>query len=141
MAEETPKGKRAKNFVENEKQLLVELIQNEFSVILVSNKSTFTKHKKELAWDSLTKRYNSEDVTARNKGELKKAWLNMVSRSKKKYDDSKKWRKATGGGPPAPPSSQVTNRIASMLAQTFAAIDVLEDDDDEDGDGTGSGKC
>ena len=49
---ETPTLKRARNFLESEKQLLIELIENEFSVILVNNKSTFTKNRKETAWKS-----------------------------------------------------------------------------------------
>ena len=57
----------------------------------------------------------------------------MVSRSKKKYDDRKKWQKVTGGGPPAVPLSPVTERIAGMLKETFAAIDRVEDDDEING--------
>ncbi|XP_064643087.1 myb/SANT-like DNA-binding domain-containing protein 3 [Lineus longissimus] len=143
MADQTPSTmskKRSKPYSKVEKAVLLELIDDYKDIIENKKHDSKVSKKKELAWDSVTRKYNSEpNVHHRDKAQLKTFWKNVKMRAKKDIAEEKRERMATGGGKDPSTVDSMRERVSSMIPSQIRPLlnpfddDVeMEDDDNFD---------
>lgn len=127
--------KRAKQFTETEKEILLALVSAQVSIVESKKTDSRTIVTKKITWDSITEEFNKNpEINRRTSDQLKKCWENLKSRAKTDIATEKRERRATGGG--TMPSQEISN--SSISSQIIGLIPSqmrpLQNDFDEDAD-------
>lgn len=88
-------GKRAKNFSNNEKVLLIELVADKLHIIENKKTDSNTGKLKREAWENIAVKFLSFGYDREAKC-LSLAWQNLKRCTKKSYAESKKQTRGTG---------------------------------------------
>lgn len=94
--------KRAPNFTQSEKELLVTVVSQYKSIIEGKKRDGPSWRVKEDTWGKVERAFNAQNVVAihRSKEVLKKCYENMKHNVKIDAASEKKYVRCTGGGPP-----------------------------------------
>lgn len=126
----TSARKSAPRFTEEEKVILVGLV-NKYKHILECKKTDVASiNKKTATWTELAKQFNSNHgVTSRDPRQLKKCWGNMKQKWKEERAEEKRKVFKTGGGPPPPPMDSVSALVGAVASHMATRIPNAYDSD------------
>ncbi|XP_037512324.1 myb/SANT-like DNA-binding domain-containing protein 3 [Rhipicephalus sanguineus] len=131
----TSARKSAPRFTEEEKLILVGLV-NKYKHILECKKTDVAFiNKKTETWTELAKQFNSNHgVTSRDPrqlkgGPFKKCWVNMKQKWKEERAEEKRKVFKTGGGPPPPPMDSVSALVGAVASHMATRIPNAYDSD------------
>lgn len=122
-------GKSA-NFSELEKETVLELVEKEKHIIEDKRNDGRMVAKKEKAWESLTRDFNSRPgVNKRTTPQLKRLWKNLKGKAKKSLAEERKSRKETGGGAEVTSVDSISQKVISITPQQIFSLRNTFDDD------------
>lgn len=126
----TSARKSAPRFTEEEKSILVGLV-NKYKQILEYKKTDVASiNKKAETWIELAKQFNSNHgVTSRDPKQLKKCWGNMKQKWKEQRAEEKREVFKTGGGPSPPPMDSVSTLVGAVASHMATRIPNAYDSD------------
>ena len=130
-AKRVGKGARTNNFTNEQRELLLELIETRITVIEDKRIDGDANKKKGQAWKVILNEFSTR-FPGRNLTQLKDLWKRMKIAAKKEVSEHKRWSNGTGGGPPPPPLSDITIKIQELVPGEFIQM-INEYDDDADG--------
>ena len=107
------------NFVEEERELLLQLVTDDISIIECKKTDAATNRKKSKAWEAVLHKFNSQSQISRSIHQLKSLWKRMKIMAKKKASVHRRQQKATGGGPKPASPSDTTQSITDLLPGKF----------------------
>ena len=120
----TVKRPRKPNFSPAECTTILNMAEENLSIIRDKFSNVLTNQKKTEVWKRITNQVNCHGVAKRTAAEVKDKWRSMVMGAKKEFSREKQGRKKTGGGQqPAPPTSQ-SERIINIFGDepSFSGI-------------------
>ncbi|XP_063824436.1 uncharacterized protein LOC135088214 [Ostrinia nubilalis] len=124
------KRQRSENWLEEDKNILMDLVRERVSIIENKNTDTNTNSKKLAAWADLLTSFNSMCTGGvRSLPQLKSQWSIIKMTKKKAKSEERKKLLQTGGGPPPPTNPANADDICSWLPNEFV-IDINEFDSD-----------
>ncbi|XP_064645929.1 myb/SANT-like DNA-binding domain-containing protein 3 [Lineus longissimus] len=132
MDELKKEGKKRRNSTDVERQLLLQLVESEKGIIEQRENSSKVWRKKETAWETILKRYNSQkNVSKLDMKAIKKMWDNMKAKAKKDVSKEKKARHRTGGGvmEEEDKADDSAHTVASICSDVIEPLDNDVDDD------------
>ncbi|KAH6928143.1 hypothetical protein HPB50_012194 [Hyalomma asiaticum] len=101
---------KKKNFSEEERAVLLELLSRHGSVVENKRTDAASVSRKQEAWKKIEDEFNCrQNVTPRKWTQLKKCWENLKDKWKRTNAEDMRERFATGGG--TPPPSQMTDEL------------------------------
>ena len=107
---------RAKNFGQNEINLLINLVRKESSVIECKKSGVVTLKQKSESWAELAEEFNSlSGCLPRTVKVLKDKWANIKKTAVRNYSNDKKYRRGTGGGPSRKSEATTEDAIVSDI--------------------------
>ena len=83
------KRKRSTNFSLAEKEILLELVQQQWSVIENKKTDAVSGKKKDFAWERIAANFNSQNETFRTLESLKNLWDNIKKNARKSHAENK----------------------------------------------------
>lgn len=126
----TSQVNRSKNFKEEEKAYLAEII-NANPIIESKSYESFVIKRKIEAWvlihDTFNSKYPGTDMDS-----LKRLWKRLKEKAKKEHDGSKREQRKTGGGTSEASISSVSQIVAGVMGDTLDPLPNEFDDDHED---------
>ena len=124
--------KRSRPFSECEKEVLLEFVNSQISIVESKKSDSRSIYAKKIAWDSIAEEFNKNpDVTRRTSDQLKKCWENMKSRAKTDVALEKRERRATGGGVFHPSVDPISSHIIGLIPSQMQPL-LNEFDEDAD---------
>ena len=108
------KRPRKSNFSPAECTLLLELAEQNLSVIREKFSNSLNNKMKADVWKSITDKVNAIGVAKRTTGEIKDKWRTMVSSAKKGFSRVKQQQQTGGGSAPAP-VRETSRRIIELF--------------------------
>lgn len=114
--ENSSKPKRAKNFSEYERSLLLTLVKKRQSVIECKRTDVASVKEKEAVWKIIADEFNQKCDTFRDFGTLRMKSKNMKKACKRKFSEEKRCMINTGGGP---------SEVSKISTEDWALKDML----------------
>ena len=121
----TVKRPRKANFSPAECTTILNMAEENLSIIRDKFSNVLTNQKKAEVWKRIVQQVNSHGVAKRTVSDVKDKWRSMVMGVKKDYSMEKQGRKKTGGEQqPAPPFNQSTRIIIKCFGDepSFSGI-------------------
>ncbi|KAK4880499.1 hypothetical protein RN001_008645 [Aquatica leii] len=124
------KKARSENWLEEDKHLLLELVQERVRIIENKNTDTNTNNQKKTCWDSLLDSFNAMcNGKPRTVAQLKTQWSSLKLLAKKEVATERRELIKTGGGPQPPIGKTYYKYISAWLPNEFV-VDKNEFDSD-----------
>lgn len=123
-------AKKAPNFTELEKAVLLELVSEKKSVIESKQNDGRMICKKKKEWENIENAFNARHgVNTRSITQLKSLWKNLKARAKADVAKERRDRRKTGGGPMEKNTDNISNAISEMIPQQINSLENAFDDD------------
>jgi hypothetical protein len=125
----TEKRGRMPNFIEFEKNLLIDLVK-EHEIVCSKQKDSATTHQKDKAWGVILETFNrNANVNQRDMDSLKGCLENLQTKAKKEDCGTRSSLRKTGGGPSSPIKVSATSAtLIEIMPQVFGSLEVLDND-------------
>ena len=112
---EAVKGARKPNFSAAECTVIIQMAEENLTVIREKFSNTISNKMKAEVWQTICNKVNSLGVAQRTINKVKDQWRSMVGVSKKEFNLEKRLRKKTGGGKQPAPLSANAERIIHLF--------------------------
>ncbi|XP_077970663.1 myb/SANT-like DNA-binding domain-containing protein 3 isoform X1 [Styela clava] len=121
---------RSANFVNSEKQLLVQLI-SEHPQLESKRTDKVSVVQKNLAWKQIEAKFNATGTLCRRtEKNLKDAWKNIKNKAKQDNAQRKRHLRQTGGGPGVP-TDELSEKVEALIPRQINCLANNFDDDNQ----------
>ena len=138
MSNRPEKRQRSANFSDEERDRLLDLIENSDKKTVLESKSkdSETLQKKRELWNEIVIGFNATASSNRNEKQLQDLWANIKKTTKKDHSAKRRSCFKTGRGPSESSSTDtISERAANLIGDsTMNPLSDIPDDDDSDED-------
>lgn len=138
MSNRPEKRQRSANFSDEERDRLLDLIENSDKKTVLESKSkdSETLQKKRELWNEIVIGFNATASSNRSEKQLQDLWANIKKTTKKDHSAKRRSCFKTGGGPSESSSTDtISERAANLIGDsTMNPLSDIPDDDDSDED-------
>nr|XP_039250559.1 myb/SANT-like DNA-binding domain-containing protein 3 isoform X3 [Styela clava] len=121
---------RSANFVNSEKQLLVQII-SEHPQVESKRTDKVSVVQKNLAWKQIEAKFNATGTLCRRtEKNLKDAWKNIKNKAKQDNAQRKRHLRQTGGGPGVP-TDELSEKVEALIPRQINCLANNFDDDNQ----------
>ncbi|KAK3895935.1 hypothetical protein Pcinc_000319 [Petrolisthes cinctipes] len=133
LSQSLPKDKKPRkgNWSRDETKLLLELYQENATVLKASFSSGITSRQKQTTWQNMASQLHEVfPANVRTVKECQKRWQTVQSAAKANLSRHNEAMRGTGGGPAAPPLDDIDEMVADILGKKNHGMDGIDDDEE-----------
>ena len=128
-----PPRKRAKNWDEEEKEYLLDLIRDKINLIEDKRVDSETNQRKAAAWQKVHRFFTEiYSEVPRTPNQLKKQWKHMKTSARKNFSPFLNEGVEASGEPPPRAPSELDNEVHLLMSADTKEFNPYDDDDDDE---------